>query len=259
MKFDPGPGPSPSSSYPQGFDAIHDRIQHARRAFDFRDGDLPALDIDLDALRARTLPDLGPYDGPHVPATDFAGRRTKLAHEFSGQSELDFLVAQLIMMSRRVNFPQDMQVLWHRIWDEQADNLIETLDNRWKISAIRTFGSHGLTEAERRLGNEMFLVLGMMKLGDTDRSFLGLGPAQVPKLGNRKKGKLALGLSPFSVTNGDLDLHVLNQIHGLIQANAGRPSGKLGADLFRQIDADERTVFRRLMTIRHKFLKARRA
>lgn len=257
MKFRDTPPPTASSSYPQGFAALRDEVTAQREAFAFQEGDLPDPALDFAPLKTQLIPREGPWSGPRPVRYDYAQNAAWMRFRFGGQSALCHLAACLIMLSRRENMPPDMVDLWHRLWDEEAAFLVEHLNVRWKISALRTFGSHGRSELERRLGREIFLVTGMMKLADSERNFSGHGASDHFKLGNRKNDPVALGLEAYSVPTGDLDLHILAMLSDTVEALSGTGAGLLGRDVLTQIDAAPDTVFRRLMVIRDKFRRSR--
>lgn len=54
--------------------------------------------------------------------------------------------------------------------------MFEHLDPRWLVSAITTFGDHGSTEVQRRVGQSMTVLFGAMKLYESERRYSGLGP-----------------------------------------------------------------------------------
>ncbi len=256
MRIRNTPAPEKDATYPQGFESLADRIQRQRTPFVDLDGKLPDPEMELVPLKFRLLPEVeAPAEKPL--ATLYEDNARWLAERMGGQSELAHLLACLIMLSRRDPFPEDMKRLFFRLWDEEAVFLAQTLPTRWKISALRTFGAHGRTELERRLGREFFLVTGMMKLADTERSFSGRGTMQGFRLGNRKNSPVSLGLEPYSITLGDLDEHIIAQLWETVDALGDTGAGILGRSVLDEINACPRTVFRRRLVIREKFRRAR--
>lgn len=256
MKFRDTPPPKSDSTYPQGFDAIAEAIIRGQRPFVDLEDNLPDPEMDFAPLKTRLLPPRGNVPFPKPPQTLYVENEHWMRFRLANHPELCHLAACLIMLSRRVPFPTEMQDLWFRLWDEEAAFLIEHLDIRWQISALRTFGSYGRNELERRLGREMFLATGMMKLADTERSFSGLAAHEHFPLGKRKDRPVSLGQEPYSPARGDLDQQIIYQLWETVDALDGSSAGLLGRAVLDQINACPRTVFRRLMVIRDKFRRA---
>ena len=88
----------------------------------------------------------------------------ELNTEFLGQLELCKLHGLLIAHLRKSDQPAHTMALFTRIWAEQADFMLQHLDPRWLVSAITTFGDHGQTEVQRRVGHSM-RPIGKRKVG----------------------------------------------------------------------------------------------
>ncbi len=232
-------------------------IKRRQDPFFLVEGDLPDPDVDFSPLKATRIPRSEQWEGRDPFLTDYAGNAMWLRQFFKGKPELCHLMGCLVMITRRDDVPPAALALWFRLWDEEAAFLTEHLDIRWKISALRTFGAYGRSEMERRLGREFFLTTGLMKLADTERSFSGLGPDEPFALGRRKTGTVSLGQASYTVAMGDLDAHLLLQLHETVNAlnatDEGRGAGHLGEDVLTRIMSCPKTVFRRLMILREKF------
>ena len=253
-----GPAKEPTPCYPDGLDGLSAYEQTRRAPFVYMPEDLPAVDVDLAALKEQIVPDLGPYDRYKPHRSDFYGYKQRMYHDFAGKSELSFLVSCLVMMSRRALFPKEMCDLWYRIWTQEAAYLREEMNLRWKISALKTFGFHGRSEAERQVGRELFLLTGMMKISDTERSFSGKASDERFAPGNRSKKsfrQVALGMVPYSITDGDLDRIMLVQIYDAVQKCKNSPVYDLAMEVLDAINTRDDTVFRRLTRMRAGFLK----
>ncbi|MEN8888856.1 MAG: hypothetical protein ABF243_08275 [Celeribacter marinus] len=255
------PPPQTDCTYPQGFDGLAAPIKRRLDPFFIAQGDIPPADVEFAPLKTRQISRGETWQGRDPFLTDYAGNATWLRQFFQGKPELCHLMGCLVMITRRTAVPSSVLDLWFRLWDEEAEYLVEHLDIRWKISAMRTFGAHGRTELERRLGREFFLVTGMMKLADTERSFSGLGPDEPFALGRRKTGPVSLGQGAYTVAMGDLDAHILLQLNETVEALADTDQGTgaalLGSDILLRINACPKTVFRRLMLLREKLQQNR--
>ncbi|WP_417259190.1 hypothetical protein [Celeribacter sp.] len=255
------PAPQPDCTYPQGFEGLMAPIKRRQDPFFLVEGDLPAADVDFAPLKDSIIPRSETWEGRDPFLTDYKGNVLWLRQFFKGKPELCHFMGCLVMITRRDNVPPEVLALWFRLWDEEAAFLTEHLDIRWKISALRTFGAYGRSELERRLGREFFLATGLMKLADTERSFSGYGPDEPFPLGRRKTGPVSLGQASYTVARGDLDAHILLQLHETVEAlsatDEGRGASVLGADVLARINACPKTVFRRLMVLREKFQRNR--
>jgi hypothetical protein len=92
-----------------------------------------------------------------------------LRHEFSGQSELIWHHAQLIVLLRRGYKIEDTFKNFNRLWETEKLWLCENLDIRWLISACDTFADHSHDEKERALAFSVSLMLNTLKLYETER------------------------------------------------------------------------------------------
>jgi hypothetical protein len=228
--------------YENGFDTILERWNARRGPLNGANGGLPQLDVDLAALAATPVTDL-PEKGRR-----YFTKRHFIAQEFIGKSELCLLNACLIAVLRKRDWPRRAPKLFQRLWTEQSDHLLQHLDLRWKVSSITTFADHGLSEVQRRLGNSMTLLFGMMKLYETERCYSGARP-HVP-FPDRLIGRmgLAMDMDQYSVGGGGLDVNLLAPIW--IDARTEPVAGPLARDLLQTMLDDPRTVFARFAAMR---------
>ncbi len=229
-------------SYPEGVDTIIERWQARRTPLNGANAGLPPLDVDLAALAETpvlALPDKG---------RRYFTKRHQIAHEFLGKSELCLLNACLIAVLRKRRSPWRAPRLFQRLWREQGEHLVTHLDWRWKVSSITTFADHGTTETQRRLGQSMALLFGMMKLYESERCHSGAKPADPFAPRNTGRHALALDMDHYSISSGGLDVNLLAPI--LIDARSETTAGPLARNLLGELFDDPRTVFARFAAMR---------
>ncbi|MDX5401774.1 MAG: glycosyltransferase family 2 protein [Rhodobacterales bacterium] len=230
-------------SYPGGFDAILTQIEGRRDPFSYEDDEaLPPLDVDFAPLRTARVDGRAP--GVDGSRSTYARKLRDLSEEFAGQPELLLLHGLLIAHLRRRSAPDHTAALFQRLWAEEAEWLLARLDARWMVSAITTFGDHGATEVQRRLGQTLSVMFGMMKLYETERLF---APADPDRAHVWRKGglqPLALQMDPYGFGGGGLDVNML----GRLWQDAGTDPvlAPLARHLLELLIRDPRTVFRRL-------------
>lgn len=208
---------------------------------------LPGLEVDLAGLMARALP---PAPAP-LPegASRHAMKEHELRVELAGQSELVLLHGLVIAHLRKRRFPDHAPQLFRRLWVEQAPYLLEALNTRWLISAVITFGEHGATASEQALGREMGMLFSMMKLYEFERLHSGRAPDEAFGL-RRVAAELPLGMTPFSLASGGLDINLLAPVW---QRAMDEPvMGKLACLLLDRLNTDPGGLFRRIGQMRAK-------
>lgn len=243
------------ATYPDGWDALLPIWEKRRAPLTFAPGEaLPELDTDLGALVQARVPDAPAPPAP--PLSDYARKSHELALEFAGQAQIFALHGVLISCLRRRSAPAHTAALFRRLWAEQSGVLIEGLPTRWLISAVITFGDHGATESERLLGRSCNVLFSLIKLYEFERRFSGHAPDQPFAMKGRSTAPLPLGLQPFSLKSGGLDINLLAPLWQ--QARDEPVLGPLVGALFERLNSDNGTVFRRLTAMRAR-LAAREA
>lgn len=211
-------------------------------------GDVLAdLGTDLAALAKRILP-AEPLPLPEG-ASRHAAKERELRLELAGQSELVLLHGLVIAHLRKRGFPPHAPDLFRKIWVEQGRCLLATLNTRWLISAVITFGEHGTTPSEQMLGREMGMMFSIMKLYEFERLHSGKTPDDA--FGLRKvDAELPLGMTPFSFASGGLDINLLAPVWQ--RALAEPVMGPLACTLLDRLNTDPGGLFRRICAMRAK-------
>jgi len=238
-------------TYPQGYEALVPLWEKRRVPLDLGPGeDLPPPDCDLAALALVPVPD-DPAP-PALPMSNFARKKHEIDTEFAGRSQLAALHGLVVACLRRRAYPAQAPVLFRRIWAEQADALIPELSGRWLISAVITFADHGVTESERNLGQALKVMFTFVKLYEFERRFSGLNPDQPFGMKGRATAPLPLGIEPFSLKSGGLDINLLAPLW--LQARDEPVMGPPALALFDRLNADPGTVLHRLARMRERVL-----
>jgi hypothetical protein len=239
----------PDPVHPGAPDSLIAHWQKRRGAMAFGEGEsLPSLDADLDRIARETVP----LDGPPLPAdaSRHAQKAREVAPEFVGQSALYHLHALLVAHLRKRRFPDHAPALFRRLWMEKGDDLRANLSTRWLMSAVITFGDHGATEGERSLGREMGMLFSLMKLYEFERLFSGSPPDQPFRIGKRADADLPMGMEPFSLATGGLDINLLAPLWS--RALDEPVMGPVACDLLHRLNRDHGTIFARLQAMRDK-------
>ena len=224
------------------------RVWQKRRApLRYGEGDsLPPLDVDLAALASTYVEDdpapLKDKDG------SFRTRWSDLRGELKGCTELAFLNSLVIVNLRKREFPDHAPALFHRIWREHGQQLIDELTGRWLISSMITFADHGETEADRRVAQSLNILFSLMKLYESERLYSGLTADKPFRPEDRRVSTLPLDMEPFSLMRGDLEPNLLAPI--LVDARAAPTAGPLAKQLLDLLNRDDRTMFRRFALMR---------
>ena len=243
---------SEKQTYPGGFQSIVELMEKRMDPMVYAKGEaLPPLDADLSAFKSRIIDPSAPE--LKSSRSTFARKYRELAKEFSGQPALLHLHGLLIANLRRKGQPEQTAALFSRLWAEEAAFLLDHLDTRWLVSAVTTFGDHGLTPGTRQLGQALSVMFGMMKLYETERLYSGHAPDQAFAPKDRSAKTLAMQMDAYSLTGGGLDVNLLG---GLWQQAENEPVLRpLAQRLLELLVEDDKTVFRRLRTMRQKRLK----
>lgn len=241
-------------TYPDAPDSLIEQWDQRRRTLGRGPGEgLPDLDADLAALLSARVP-AGEILAEGASA--HGAKRHQIRTELAGFSELAALNALLIAHLRKRRFPRHAPALFRRIWVEQGPTLLAELPSRWLISSVITFGDHGATEEERRIGLAMNVFCSLMKLYESERLSSGL-PADAAHVLRRDPAlTLPLDMPAFSLLQGGLDVNLLAP---LWQMAAAEPvAGPIALRLLERLNEDPRGLFRRIAAMRQE-LRRRKA
>ncbi|MEM6758389.1 MAG: hypothetical protein AAF601_02815 [Pseudomonadota bacterium] len=230
--------------YRGGFARLMRRLDRTTFPLNGAAARLPALDVDLAEWHRRTVPKaVGVVDD--LPRFDVARKWLELQYEFEGQSQLFWLHAVLIALSRRRDPPPDALPLFFRIWAEQGQLMARDLPVRWLISSATTFADCGTNADQRALGMGLSLLFDLIKLHESERRGSGLaGDQRTEMVPTSARAPIAFDMSPYSLTNGDLDKVMLARLWRLAERDP--VIQPLATRMLQMVMTDQRTVFARI-------------
>ncbi|MEQ5872172.1 glycosyltransferase family 2 protein [Sagittula sp. NFXS13] len=238
------------SSPPRRISALLTQYETRRDAIDCAEGEgLPDPDMDLHPLTLQIVadPNLDPtWKAPF--RSGFHRKSHAIRQELQGLSELCSLHGLLISHLRKRDIPEHAPVLFHRLWAEHGDHLLTHLDSRWLVSAVTTFGDHGLTAEQRCTGLALSTLFSMMKLYETERMYSDHAPDQPFSARHRQKADLPLDMDPYALVGGGLDVNTLARLW--TEAARDAVIAPLAHHLLRALLDDKRALFSRLAEMR---------
>lgn len=237
----------PIETYPDAPDSLVEVWNQRRRRLKLAARDwFPAADLDLGPLLAARIPDsLPPLEGPQ---TLHAKKLHQMRVELAGKPELAAVNAILIAHLRKARFPAHTPALFRRIWAEAGAQLMPELPGRWLISSAITFGDHGETEAQRRVGLSINVLFSLMKLYEFERLHSGLDAATPFPTRRTRHRRLPLDMPHFNLGDGGLDINLLAQIWN--EAQKTPVVGPLACHLLQRLNHDPGGIFRRIGMMR---------
>lgn len=245
-------GDSPGeTTFDGGLNAVVSLWQRRRRAMIYAaDEALAPLDVDLAALAVTGMV-VEPLP-PGTRLTGYAAKRAEVAGTLAGKSELALLNGLLIANLRKRRWPTHAPALFQRIWVEQGAALLAELDTRWLISSAITFSDHGVNERQRRTGQALAVLFSLMKLYEYERLYAGQYPDVAFASTKRVVAPLPMGMEPFSLTSGGLDVNLIAPIWE--EARRDTVIAPLARHLLQVLDGDSGNLFRRLKLMRQERL-----
>jgi len=92
-----------------------------------------------------------------------------LKSEFSGQSEICYTHAKIIVLIRREFEIEKHYKLFEQLWREEKDFLLENLNTRWLLSAADTFADFSKDDAVKGLSIACICLLNTVRIADSER------------------------------------------------------------------------------------------
>lgn len=239
-----------NETYQGGYDALLKRTQGRTAPLEYAEGEaLPALDTDFTPLLTRATVPVLPHNG-----STFADKRWRLQTEFEGQPEVLALHGLIIANLRKDGFPDHTPALFQKLWAEHSAFLLKNLPLRWLVSAVMTFGDHGINEAQRQSGRSLSLLFSMMKLYEFERLYSGKAPEEAYGTEHKIGADLPLGIPAYSLKGGGLDAAVLSRLWK--ESGEDAVIEPLAKHLLEAINTDPGTLFRRLQVMSGERIQA---
>ena len=122
---------------------------------------------DIEAMKIHLI-DLGEAILSRGSAKDVRKHHETLRQEFSGQPELAFHHAMLIVLIRREFELSKTYAEFENLWKNHGDWLLEHLNIRWLVSACDTFADHSKDPTVRALALATTLLANTVKAYETE-------------------------------------------------------------------------------------------
>jgi len=165
------------------------------------------LSIDFDALKMQTISGADVVY-THGSSNDIKEHFNSLRQEFSGQSELCYTHAKIIVLIRReVEVEKNFQLL-QQLWRNEKDFLLKNLNTRWLVAATDTFADYSDDDSIRSLSVACVCLLNTIKLQESERFITNAQQCQddqdkLTRLNNEERFPLFDGTSVFKFGTDD--------------------------------------------------------
>lgn len=164
------------------------------------------LMLDVEAMKTNII-DLGEPVLSRGSSKSIEEHHETLRREFSGQYELSFHHAFLIVLIRREYELKDSYKQFERLWTDQTAWLLENLNIRWLVSACDTFADHSSDPKERALALAATILANTVKVYETENVMTRHAQLkydeELVKLVQQQAIPLVEGMSCFTVGTDD--------------------------------------------------------
>lgn len=182
----------------------------------------------------------------HGSANDLKEHFSALKNEFSGESELLYTHAKIIVLIRREFEEEKHFAIFEQLWDEEKDFLLEKLNTRWLISAVDTFVDYSKDTTLQALCLGTVCLLNTIKIEETERYITHAHTLQddLKRIEQLKEKRVALfdGTSAFAIGTDDTLRNMRWRINKLAKVNVG---GEILLEIFKRLQEYD-TVYKRL-------------
>ena len=194
--------------------------------------------VDLQQLKQRRV-DAGIPVMTHGSKKELPSHLDDLRQEFSGQPEMNYYHAQLIVLIRRgvdvAKHFSDFETLWL----QERDFLLQSLSTRWLISAADTFIDHSTDALLKALLMNAVILINTIKLQESERYLHRMEEVPVDPQRQRslQSERLALfdGVSGFAVGTDDTLRNMRWRLDALC---ATHPLGAMVLEVFERVQRE---------------------
>lgn len=177
---------------------------------------------------------------------------TNLRREFSGQSELLWYHAKLIVLIRREFQTSAQYAQFRKLWDQEGTFLRQNLNIRWLISACDTFAEHDADPNIRSVAMMTSLSANIVKIHESERFItqsqtLPVDPSQVATL-QEKLVPLFEGMSCFTVGTDDTLRNMVWRLQSFMEVE---PTGLILEEVWKRLQ-NEDSVFNRMRNLHRR-------
>lgn len=167
---------------------------------------LPDREVDLKTYVFEVIPNEVEFCPKH--RADIRDQSRILDYHFRGKSHLAKLNGLTISYLRRnTAHTEKAKYLFHRVWEEHGQLLVNELSSRWLISTLQTFLDHGRNETQRLIGACGYFYGNMMKIYEGERAIEGLDQVGVYAGSRSQTVNKFQGLDRFELGGTDLLLN----------------------------------------------------
>lgn len=210
---------------------------------------------DLSCLKG-TIIDFGDAEQTRGSTKSLDQHLENLRREFSGQSELLWYHAKLIVLIRREFQTSQQYAEFRSLWEQEGDFLRKNLNIRWLVSATDTLAEHDADPGARAVAMMASVLVNTVKMQETERFIthaaeLSVDPVRVATL-QEQLVPLFEGMSCFTVGTDDTLRNMMWRLHPFMSVE---PAGLILNEIWRRLQAED-TVFNR-MRLLHRREKTR--
>lgn len=177
---------------------------------------------------------------------------TNLRHEFSGQSELLWHHAKLIVLIRREFQTSAKYAEFRTLWDQESTFLKDNLNIRWLTSACDTFAEHDADPSVRSAAMMTSLLANTIKIQESERLITRsqnrpVDPEQVDTL-QEKLVPLFEGMSCFTVGTDDTLRNMVWRLQPFMKIE---PTGLILKEVWDRLQVED-TIFHRMRNLHRR-------
>lgn len=207
-------------------------------------------DPDLAAMRERIV-EAGDPAQTRGAEKSLDAHLANLRREFSGQPELLFHHARLIVLIRREFRQAETLAQFFALWAAEAEFLCARLNLRWLVSAADTFADHGRGEG-RAVAMMASLLANCVKVGESDRYIRGAeGLEPRPERIATLQTDLVPLFGGMSVFTAGTDDTLRNMVWRLEPFFATGPEGRILKTVYDRMQVED-TAFARLRALHRR-------
>ncbi len=169
-----------------------------------------------------------------------------LKSEFTGQSELCYTHAKIIVLIRRDFETNNHFKLFEQLWQEEREHLLTNLNTRWLISATDTLADHSNDDSIKSLSVACSCLLNTVKIQESERFIINAenysdDQKKITKLDNRERFALFDGVSVFKFGTDDTLRNMRWRINKVAKINI---AGEILLEIFKRLQKFD-TIYKR--------------
>jgi hypothetical protein len=182
----------------------------------------------------------------HGSSNSVEGHFSALKKEFIGQSELCYTHAKIIVLIRREFEVETHFKLFDKLWLEEKEYLLKSLNTRWLIAAADTFSDYSDDDAIKSLSIACVCLLNTIKLQESERFITNAQNCEddqekIGKLDNEERFALFDGTSVFKFGTDDTLRNMRWRIDKVAKLNV---AGEILLEIFKRLQKFD-TVYKR--------------